>query len=326
VRKSDVWLLKESKPMSKSIIFPGQGSQSVGMGKEMYDTFPIAKHVFQEVDDALGQNLSRLIFEGPEADLMLTENTQPALMAVSLAIMKVLETQGKVQASAFQCAAGHSLGEYSALAAIGVVGISETARLLKTRGKAMQQAVPVGVGAMIAVIGADLEIAEDIAKEAAQGQMCAIANDNAPGQVVLSGHKEAIDRAIEIAKEKGIRKCILLPVSAPFHCPLMAPAARAMEQALSHVEFILPRIPLISNITASYETDPHTLKSLLVEQVTGRVRWRETILKMQEDGVQCAVEIGAGKVLTNLVKRICPEMVTVTLNTPQDIESFLQTL
>ncbi len=313
--------------MTRAFVFPGQGSQAVGMGRDLAQAFPAARHVFQEVDEALGQALSRLMFEGPDDQLTLTENAQPALMSVSLAVVRVLETEGGLdlgKAGAF--VAGHSLGEYSALAAAKTFSLSDTARLLKLRGQAMQKAVPVGIGAMAALLGADLDQAVEIAAEAQQGEVCAAANDNAPGQVVVSGHKGAVDRAIAIAAERGIKRAILLPVSAPFHCSLMQPAADVMATALAGVSMSIPGPALVANVTASNVSDPATIRDLLVAQVTGTVRWRESILFMKEQGVDSVVELGAGKVLSGLVKRIDKEMTGQSIGSPADIEAFLKSL
>ena len=303
--------------MTRAFVFPGQGSQIVGMGKELYDNMPVAAQVFEEINDALGQNLSGIMFDGPQEDLTLTHNAQPALMAVSLAVIKV-------DAAAF--VAGHSLGEYSALAAAGAIGLADTARLLKLRGEAMQRAVPVGVGAMAALLGLNFDVAEKVALEAAQGEVCAAANDNADGQVVISGHKAAVERAIEIAKENGAKRGVLLPVSAPFHCSLMQPAADEMAAALAETTILTPVVPVVTNVTASPESDPEKIRQFLVEQVTGRVRWRESVLKMNELGVDSLVEAGAGKVLTGMVRRICRDMTGQALQTPTDIEAFAATL
>lgn len=312
--------------MKRAFVFPGQGSQAVGMGQELASAFAEARHAFQEIDDALGQNLSRLMKDGPEADLTLTENAQPALMAVSLATTRVLEKQsGKGFAQLCAVVAGHSLGEYSALAAAGALSAADTARLLKRRGLAMQQAVPVGVGAMAALLGIEVGPAQEAVAEAAQGEICAVANDNGGGQVVISGHKDAVARAIEIAKSKGCKRGMMLPVSAPFHCPLMAPAARAMEEALASIKLTPPRVPLIANVSARETSDPATIVKQLIEQVTAMVRWRETVLHMKGMGIEGLVEVGAGKVLSGLVKRIDKDLTGQALNTPADIEAFLKT-
>jgi [acyl-carrier-protein] S-malonyltransferase len=313
--------------MADAFVFPGQGSQTVGMGRDLAGAFVSAREVFEEIDEALGQNLSRLMFEGPDADLTLTENAQPALMAVSLAVVRVLERDGKLMiADRARFVAGHSLGEYSALAAAGSMTLVTTARLLRTRGQAMQKAVPVGEGAMAALVGADLAQAEAIAKEAAQGEVCEAANDNAPDQVVISGARAAIERAIAIAKERGVKRAILLPVSAPFHSSLMAPAALVMESALNDAPVMTPNVPLIANVTAAPATEPNEIRRLLVAQVTGRVRWRESVLAMKKAGVTRFVELGAGKVLAGLARRIDRDLAAVSLGTPADLETFLKTV
>lgn len=311
--------------MSTAFIFPGQGSQKVGMGKDLADAFPTARHVFEEVDEALGQKLSKIMWDGPEADLTLTENAQPALMAVSLAIMAVLKQDGgfTFDKAHIRFVAGHSLGEYSALAAAGALPLSDTARLLKLRGQAMQRAVPVGAGAMAALLGLDFDAAAKIAEQAAQDDVCTAANDNAPGQVVISGTAAAIDRAIEIAKDAGAKKAIKLAVSAPFHCALMQPAADEMADALSSVALQQPQVPVIANVTAAPVTDPNTIKKLLVEQVTGAVRWTDSIRAIAHAGVENTVEVGTGKVLTGMVKRIERTLNTGNIETPADIETFL---
>ena len=313
--------------MSRAFIFPGQASQAVGMGREVAEAFAVAKEVFEEVDEALKQNLSKLMFEGPDDELVLTENAQPAIMAVSLAVMRVLSEEGGIdlsQTAAF--VAGHSLGEYSALAAMGCLSVTDTAALLKTRGRAMQEAVPLGEGAMAALMGLDLETARAVAVEAAGGDVCTTANDNAPGQVVVSGTAAAIDRAVEIAKAKGAKRAIMLPVSAPFHCALMAPAADVMADALAGVSMAPLPVPLVANITAQPVTDPDEIRHLLVEQVTGMVRWRECVLTMKELGVDTMVEIGAGKVLSGLGRRIDADLGGMSVGTPETIEEFLKGL
>ncbi|HVM82679.1 MAG TPA: ACP S-malonyltransferase [Candidatus Binatia bacterium] len=315
--------------MIRAFVFPGQGSQAVGMGRALAEAFPVAGHVFEEVDEALKQKLSKLMFEGPEADLTLTENAQPALMAVSQAVLKVLETEGKWTLSAkARFVAGHSLGEYSALAAAGCLALPDAARLLKLRGQAMQKAVPVGVGAMAALLGLDLADALPIAEAAAKetGKVCAAANDNAPGQVVVSGHKEAVERAIALAAEKGAKRSVMLPVSAPFHCPLMKPAADAMGEALEKTALNVPVVPVIANVTAAPVSDPATIRRLLVEQVTATVRWRESIECMKTEGVVRIFELGAGKVLAGLTKRIAREIEASAVGTPEDIEAALKAL
>ncbi|MEO6608285.1 MAG: ACP S-malonyltransferase [Aestuariivirga sp.] len=306
--------------MTVAFVFPGQGSQAVGMGKALADNFASAKAVFAEVDEALGQKLSTLMWEGPEADLTLTENAQPALMAVSMAAMRVLEQEHGISlAKIAKFVAGHSLGEYSALAAAGTFSLADTARLLKIRGKAMQAATPVGVGAMAALLGLDFATASAVAAEAAQGDVCQAANDNSDGQVVISGTKAAVDRACEIAKAKGAKRAILLPVSAPFHCALMKPAADAMAQALSQVTMNAPAVPLISNVLAAPTSDPALIRQKLIEQVTGTVRWRESVTFMAAQGVNLFVEVGAGKVLTGLAKKNAPEAQAIAAGTPDDI-------
>ncbi|MBR9970227.1 ACP S-malonyltransferase [Magnetospirillum sulfuroxidans] len=313
--------------MSRAFVFPGQGSQAVGMGRELAAAFGEARHVFQEVDEALSQNLSKLMFEGPEDSLTLTENAQPALMAVSVAVIRVLEGQGKMDlAKTASFVAGHSLGEYSALAAAGTFSLADTARLLKLRGQSMQKAVPVGIGAMAALLGSEYEQAKEIAALAAEDQVCEAANDNGAGQVVVSGHKEAVERAMKIAAEKGVKRAVLLPVSAPFHCALMQPAADAMAEALSNVSMNAPTVPLVANVMAAAVTDPEIIRDLLVRQVTGTVRWREGVLYMKEQGVSQLVEIGAGKVLSGLAKRIDKELTGIAVGNPADIDAFLASL
>lgn len=312
--------------MSRAFVFPGQGSQAVGMGRELAEAFPVARHLFEEIDEALKQKLSKLMFEGPEADLVLTENAQAALMAVSVAVVRVLESEGKFKlADKAAYVAGHSLGEYSALAAAGAMSIPDTARLLKLRGQAMQKAVPVGAGGMAALLGVELSLAEEIAKEAAQGEVCDCANDNGPGQVVLSGAKAAIDRAVEVAKAKG-KKAMLLTVSAPFHCALMQPAADAMAEALAGTTLAPPTVPLVPNVTATETSDPETIRGLLVKQVTGLVRWRETVLFLKEKGVDQMVEVGTGKILSGLVKRIDKGIAPLSAHTPAEVETLLKTI
>ena len=314
--------------MTRAFLFPGQGSQAVGMGKALADAFAPAREVFQEVDDALSQKLSRIIWEGPESDLTLTQNAQPAIMAASLAVIRVLESEGGLSLGKHaRLVAGHSLGEYSALCAVGAFSLADTARLLKIRGRAMQDAVPLGEGAMTALIGADIATAEAVAAEAeAQGGVCVVANDNAPGQVVISGTMDALARAGEIAKAKGVKRAIPLSVSAPFHCPLMQPAADAMREALGRVNIRPPAVPVLANVTATETAEPDMVRRLLVEQVTGRVRWRESILALKILGVDTSVEMGGNKVLTGMVKRIDKDLQTVTLDTPADIEAFAKAL
>ena len=313
--------------MTRALVFPGQGSQAVGMGRELAEAFPVAREVFEEIDEALEQRLSRLMFEGPESELTLTGNAQPALMAVSLAVMRVLERDGGLDLKRHvACVAGHSLGEYSALAAARALSLADAARLLKRRGQAMQRAVPVGAGAMAALLGLDLEVAKAVAAEAAQGQVCAVANDNGAGQVVVSGDKAAVERAVTLAAARGAKRSIMLPVSAPFHCPLMAPAARVMEEALAEVELREPYVPLIANVAAAPVSEPAEIRRLLVEQVTGLVRWRECVLAMKEQGVHELVELGAGRVLSGLAKRIDRDIATASIGAPAEAEAFLKTL
>jgi [acyl-carrier-protein] S-malonyltransferase len=313
--------------MTRALVFPGQGSQTVGMGRDLAESFAAAREVFAEVDEALDQKLSHIIFDGPESALTLTENAQPALMAVSLAVLRVLEREGGFDLQR-GCAyvAGHSLGEYSALAASRAFTVADAARLLKKRGQAMQLAVPVGAGAMAALLGLELDAAREIAAAAAQGQVCSAANDNAAGQVVVSGDKAAVDRAVSLAAERGARRSILLPVSAPFHCALMAPAAAVMQEALAATAIAPPLVPLIANVTAAPVSDPSAIRARLVEQVTGLVRWRESVLAMKTLGVDSLVELGAGKVLAGLTKRIDREMSAVSIQGPADIDAFLKTL
>jgi [acyl-carrier-protein] S-malonyltransferase len=310
--------------MTRAFLFPGQGSQAVGMGKALADAFAPAREVFQEVDDALSQKLSQLMWEGPESDLTLTQNAQPAIMAASIAIMRVLEKEmGLSVARHARLVMGHSLGEYSALCAAGAFSLADTARLLKIRGTAMQSAVPVGEGAMTALIGAEIETAEAVAAEAAAGGgVCVVANDNAPGQVVISGTADALARAADIAKAKGVKRAIPLSVSAPFHCPLMQPAADRMAQALADVAIRPLAVPVLANVTAAEASDPDTIRRLLVEQVTGRVRWRESVLALRGLSVDTTVEFGGNKVLTGMVKRIDKELANITLDAPADLEAF----
>jgi [acyl-carrier-protein] S-malonyltransferase len=306
----------------RAFLFPGQGSQAVGMGAVLAAASRAARDTFDEVDEALGQSLFRLMREGPDEDLRLTENAQPAIMAHSLAVFSALTKEGGVDlARAANFVAGHSLGEYSALAAAGSFDLATTAKLLKLRGQAMQQAVPVGEGGMAALLGTDLALARRIAEAAAQGEVCTVANDNDPSQVVLSGHKGAIERVVEIAKEMGAKRAVPLPVSAPFHCPLMQPAADAMQDALSYVVVDDPRVPVFANVTASPESDPDAIRRLLVEQVTGMVRWRESVINMGEAGVEEFVEIG-GKVLGPMVKRILPDAKVTSVISIEDIEAL----
>ena len=312
---------------SYAFTFPGQGSQAVGMGKDLASAYPEARAVFQEVDEALGQRLSATMFEGPDDILRLTENAQPALMAVSLAIIRVLESKGVRLADHAAYVAGHSLGEYSALAAAGAFTIADTARLLKIRGQAMQKAVPVGHGAMAALLGLDMATTHEVAAEAAQGEVCDVANDNAPGQVVVSGTVAAIERAVELAKARGAKRALLLPVSAPFHCSLMQPAADAMAQALAEVAMNAPVVPLVANVLAAPISDPAEIRQRLVEQVTGVVRWTESIAWLTgPGGVTNLVELGTGKVLTGLAKRINPEAAGTAVSAPADIDAFVAAL
>lgn len=312
--------------MTIAFTFPGQGSQSVGMGKALADAFPEARAVFDEVDEALGQKLSAVMWDGPEDALTLTANAQPALMSVSLATMRVLEARGLDLAASAAYVAGHSLGEYSALAAAGSLNVATAARLLRVRGDAMQNAVPVGQGAMAALLGLDFEVAVEVAQAAAQGEVCQAANDNAPGQVVVSGHLAAVERAVEIAKAKGARRAVMLPVSAPFHCSLMAPAADKMAEALANAEIRAPKVPLVANVLARPITDPDEIRGRLVEQVTGTVRWRESVTWLAENGVDTLVEIGTGKVLTGMVKRISKDAAGMAVNTPEDIDALMEKL
>jgi [acyl-carrier-protein] S-malonyltransferase len=306
--------------MSIAFIFPGQGSQAIGMGAELAKAYPAARAVFDEVDAALSQNLSRLMWEGPEVELTLTENAQPALMAVSLAAMRVLGDKGLKLTDRVAFVAGHSLGEYSALAAAGALSLADTARLLKTRGRAMQDAVPVGQGAMAALLGADLAQAQDLAKAAADGEVCEAANDNAPGQVVISGAKTAIERAVALAPKFSARRAVLLPVSAPFHCALMQPAAEVMRDALAKVEIKPPQVPLIANVLATPIADPEQIRKRLVEQVTGMVKWRETMLYLKTNGVGTVYEVGAGRVLTGIARRF-DGIEARSVGTPEELET-----
>ena len=307
--------------MTRAFVFPGQGAQTIGMGRELAETYPAARSVFDEVDAALGEKLSTLIWEGDIAELTLTANAQPALMATSLAAMRALEAEGfAITDAAF--VAGHSLGEYSALAAAGALSIADTARLLRTRGRAMQSAVPVGVGAMAALLGLDFAAATEVAAEAAQGEVCQAANDNDPAQVVVSGHKAAVERAVEVAKARGAKRALLLPVSAPFHCALMQPAAEAMAEALAGVTLTAPRVPVVANVRAEAVSDPEVLRALLVEQVTGSVRWRESVAWMGAQGVTEFWEIGAGKTLSGMIKRIDRASTTKAVGTPEDIAAL----
>jgi len=305
--------------MTSAFTFLGKGAKAGGMGKALAEAFPASKAVFDEVDAALGEKLTEVMWNGPADTLTLTENAQPALMAVSIAALRALESEAGFSVKSVKFVAGHSLGEYSALAAAGALSISDAAKLLRARGRAMQKAVPVGVGAMAALLGLDYDTAVEVAKEAAQGQVCDPANDNGSGQVVVSGHKEAVDRAVEIAKTKGAKRAMLLPVSAPFHCKLMQPAADAMAEALKTVTINAPVVPLVANVLASAITDPNDIRARLVEQVTGTVRWRESITYMAGQGVTRFYEIGAGKVLTGLVKRIAEGATGVSVGNPADV-------
>ena len=318
-----------------AFIFPGQGSQSVGMGRDLAAAFPVARELFQEIDETLHQSLSRLMFEGPGEELVLTENTQPALMAHSLAVLRVLEKEaGIVLKQKSAVVAGHSLGEYTALAAAGAFSLADAARLLKLRGQAMQKAVPPGQGAMAALLGAELALAQQLCDAAApvpesdtgEKQVIQPGNDNGAGQVVVSGHREAVERAVELAPSMGIRRAMLLPVSAPFHCALMAPAADAMAEALEKTPPRAPVVPLIANVSAAKETDPARISELLVQQVTATVRWRECVLAMAALGVDSFVELGSGKVLSGLVRRIVPDAATANAGTPAEVEAVLKVL
>lgn len=310
----------------RAVVFPGQGSQAVGMGATLAEAYPAARAVFDEVDEALGGSLSRLIWEGPEDRLQLTENAQPALMATSMATVRALESEGVSLNDTAAFVAGHSLGEYSALCAAGTFSLADTARLLRLRGQAMQSAVPVGVGAMAALLGLDIEDAQAVATEAAQGDVCEAANDNAPGQVVVSGHRAAVERAIEIATARGAKRAVLLPVSAPFHCALMAPAADAMAAALADVTMNDPALPLVANVSAEAVTEAEAIRALLVQQVTGAVRWREGVTWMASQGVTTLVEVGAGKVLSGLARRIDRGLTAKAIGTPDDVRALAASL
>lgn len=307
-----------------ALVFPGQGSQKVGMGKGLFDAFPIAREVFHEIDEALKQHLSRLMFDGPESDLTLTENAQPAIMAASLAAFRVLESEAgfdlKTRAA---FVAGHSLGEYSALAAAETFSLADTARLLKLRGQSMQKAVPQGVGTMAAILGLEMDAVEAIAAEAsAGGEVCEVANDNSPGQVVISGSRAGVEKAIALATERGAKRALELNVSAPFHCSLMQPAATAMQEALAATAMNAPRVPLVANVTAEATSDPDAIRAQLVAQVTGRVRWRESVTYMKGQGVGRMIEVGEGKVLSGLIKRIEKEVETLAVGAPEDVETI----
>lgn len=312
--------------MKRAFIFPGQGSQYVGMGKDLALAYPSAREIFEKVDESLGRSLSKIIFEGPEDQLNMTENTQPALMAVSMAVIAVLQDQGINISKHCAFVAGHSLGEYSALTAAGAFELSDTARLLKLRGESMQEAVPVGVGAMAAILGLDFPDVQKIASEVSGDEICAAANDNSPGQVVVSGHKAAVEAASALATQRGAKRAVMLPVSAPFHCGLMAPAAEAMADALAAVNLRAPLVPVVSNVTAQGEMDPTKIRTLLVDQITGMVRWRESVLWMKSQGVTEMIEIGAGKVLAGLVKRIDKDIACESVGTPEQIEGLIKKL
>jgi [acyl-carrier-protein] S-malonyltransferase len=313
--------------MSRALIFPGQGSQTVGMGRALVETFAPARRVFEEIDDTLSQRLSRIMWEGPESELVLTENAQPAIMALSLAIVRVLEAEAGLDiARHFRLVAGHSLGEYSALCASGAFTLADTARLLRIRGRAMQDAVPVGEGGMAVLLGIEIAAAEEACEEARTVGLVVVANDNAPGQIVVSGEKAAVDKAGEIAKSKGARRFLPLSVSAPFHSPMLAPAADIMREALMEVTIRPLVVPLVSNVTAAEISEPESIRNLLVEQVTSRVRWRESVATFRERGVGMTVEAGGNKVLTGMVRRIDPELETVSLDNAKDIETFARTL
>lgn len=309
--------------MTIAFVFPGQGAQTIGMGKALADTYPAAKAIFDEVDEALGEKLSTLIWEGDIETLTLTQNAQPALMATSMAAMRALESEG-VQVTRAAFVAGHSLGEYSALAAAGALSVADTARLLRTRGQAMQSAVPVGEGAMAAILGLDLDTVRAVAEEAAQGDVCQAANDNDPTQVVVSGAKAAVERAAEIAKAKGAKRAVMLPVSAPFHCALMQPAADVMAEALASVEIKAPAVPLVANVRAEAVTDPDLIRQLLIEQVTGSVRWRESVQYMVAQGVTEAWEIGAGKALSGMIRKIDRSVACSAIGSPEDVQKAIQ--
>jgi [acyl-carrier-protein] S-malonyltransferase len=304
--------------MSRAFVFPGQGAQTIGMGKDLAHAYPEAQAVFDEVDEALGESLSSLIWDGEPEELTLTQNAQPALMATSLAAMRALEAEG-VGIDAASMVAGHSLGEYSALAAAGALSVADCARLLRTRGEAMQKAVPVGEGAMAAILGLNLDAVREVAEAAAAGEVCQAANDNDPGQVVVSGHKAAVERAVDLAKDKGAKRAMLLPVSAPFHCALMQPAADVMAEALAAVEIKAPAVPVVANVRAEAVSDPDEIRTLLVEQVTGAVRWRESVLYMAAQGVTEAWEIGAGKALSGMIRRIDRSLACRNVGAPGDV-------
>ena len=314
--------------MGRAFVFPGQGSQAVGMGKALNDAFTTARYFFEEVDEALGQHLSQLMFEGPEEQLRLTENAQPAIMAASLATLRVLEAEANlVLPEQARFVAGHSLGEYTALTAAGSLGVPDAARLVKLRGRAMQDAVPIGEGAMAALLGLDFAAVKALAEEASDGdEVCCPANDNAPGQVVVSGSKDAVQRVLDLAREKGAKRALMLAVSAPFHCPLMAPAAACMEEALAGIELAPPSVPLVANVTAEAVSEPEDIRRLLVEQVTGLVRWRESVKYLRNQGIDTLIELGAGKVLSGLTRRIDGDMTALNAGTPEEVEALLAAL
>lgn len=312
--------------MKRAFVFPGQGSQHPGMGRDLAEAFSAARLLFEEVDDALSQHLSRLMFEGPESDLTLTENAQPALLAASLAVIRVLEAEAGFDISSLAYVAGHSLGEYSAHAAAGTFSVADAVRLVKQRGQAMQTAVPVGEGAMAALLGLDIDAAREVAEGTHGFGVCVVANDNCPGQVVVSGHTEAVQKAVELAAERGARRSIMLPVSAPFHCPLLASAAEVMDGALRKVELKTPRVPVVTNVTAAPTLDPDEIRELLVEQVIRMVRWRETVLLFKEREVEEVVEAGAGRVLASLVKRIDRELPAISVGTAAETEALMKRL
>jgi [acyl-carrier-protein] S-malonyltransferase len=312
--------------MKRAFVFPGQGSQQPGMGRDLAEAFAPARRLFEEVDDALSQHLSRLMFEGPESDLTLTENAQPALLAASLAVIRVLEAESGFDVAQLAYVAGHSLGEYSAHAAAGTFSVPDAVRLVKRRGQAMQKAVPVGEGAMAALLGLDIDAAREVAAGTAGFGICVVANDNCPGQIVVSGHTAAVERAVALAAERGARRSIMLPVSAPFHCPLMAAVAEVMEKALEEVSLTTPRVPVVANVTAAPASDPTEIRELLVEQVIRLVRWRETVLLFKEREVEEIVEIGAGRVLTGLVKRIDRELAASSVGTAAETEALMKRL
>jgi len=312
--------------MKRAFVFPGQGSQQPGMGRDLAEAFAPARRLFEEVDDALSQHLSRLMFEGPESDLTLTENAQPALLAASLAVIRVLEAESGFDVAQLAYVAGHSLGEYSAHAAAGTFSVPDAVRLVKRRGQAMQKAVPVGEGAMAALLGLDIDAAREVAAGTAGFGICVVANDNCPGQIVVSGHTAAVERAVVLAAERGARRSIMLPVSAPFHCPLMAAVAEVMEKALEEVSLTMPRVPVVANVTAAPASDPNEIRELLVEQVIRLVRWRETVLFFKQHEVEEIVEIGAGRVLTGLVKRIDRELAASSVGTAAETEALMKRL